>query len=310
MRLATRGSPLAMIQAGLVADALRARGAAVEIVAMRTEGDRRLGARLAEIGGKGLFVREIEEALLDGRADVAVHSLKDLPVDVPEGLILAAFPERAEAQDVLVSRTAGGFAGLPVGARVGTSSPRRRALVLDARPDLAVEPVRGNVETRLGKLAAGGLDAVVLAAAGLARLGLAPAHADVLPVEAFVPAVGQGILGVQARRDDHRTLAWLEELDHPATRAAATAERAFLARLGGSCTTALGAHAVIVRACGDGPVLSLVAAVAREDGTRVLRARGAGAPERAETIGEELAETMLARGAAELAELRPDRWAR
>jgi hydroxymethylbilane synthase len=309
MRLATRGSPLAMVQARLVADALRARGAEVEIIAMRTEGDRRLSARLAEIGGKGLFVREIEAALLDGRADVAVHSLKDLPVDVPDGLTLAAFPERAAPYDVLVSRAGGGLAHLRAGARVGTSSPRRRALALDARPDLAVEPIRGNVETRLGKLD-DGLDAVILAAAGLARLGLAPAHAAALPVEVFVPAVGQGILGVQARKDDHRTLSWLESLDDAATRAAATAERAFLTRLGGSCTTPLGAHAAMARACGDGPVLSMIAVVASEDGARVLRASATGAPERAGTIGQELAETMLARGAADVAGLRPERWSR
>ena len=309
MRLATRSSPLAMVQARLVADALSAHGADVEIVPLRTEGDRRLTARLAEIGGKGLFVREIEEALLDGRADVAVHSLKDLPVETPDGLTLAAFPERAAAHDVLVCRRDGGLGGLRPGARVGTSSPRRRALVLDARPDVAVEPIRGNVETRLARLD-DGLDAVVLAAAGLARLGLEPAHAVALPVEAFVPAVGQGILGVQARKDDHRTLSWLEMIDHPATRAAATAERAFLTRLGGSCTTALGAHAALGRACGDGPVLSVIAAVASEDGAKVLRAGVTGAPERAESLGQELAETLLARGAAEVASLRPERWAR
>ena len=309
MRLATRSSPLAMVQARLVADALRAHGADVEIVPLRTEGDRRLTARLAEIGGKGLFVREIEEALLDGRADIAVHSLKDLPVEVPDGLTLAAFPERGAAHDVLGSRHHGGLAGLHAGARVGTSSPRRRALVLDARSDLAVEPIRGNVETRLARLDAG-LDAVILAAAGLARLGLEPARAVALPVESFVPAVGQGILGVQARKDDHRTLTWLESVDHPATRAAATAERAFLTRLGGSCTTALGAHAVLARACGDGPVLSMIAAVASEDGARVLRARATGAPERAESLGQELAETLLARGAGEVATLRPERWTR
>jgi hydroxymethylbilane synthase len=298
-----------MVQARLVADALRAQGADVEIVPLRTEGDRRLTARLAEIGGKGLFVREIEEALLDGRADFAVHSLKDLPVDVPDGLTLAAFPERGAAHDVLVSRHGGGLAGLRAGARVGTSSPRRRALVLDARPDLAVEPVRGNVETRLARLD-DGFDAVILAAAGLARLGLEPAHAVALSVESFVPAVGQGILGVQARKDDHRTLTWLESVDHPATRAAATAERAFLTRLGGSCTTALGAHAALGRACGDGPVLSMIAAVASEDGVRVLRASATGAPERAESLGQELAETLLARGAGEVATLRPERWTR
>src|SRR5207245_1585983 len=170
----------------------------VEIVPMRTEGDRRAEARLAAIGGKGLFVREIEDALLRGDADVAVHSLKDLPADLPRGLTLAVFPEREDPRDVLVAREAGGLETLPRGAMVGTSSPRRRAIALSLRPDLRVAPIRGNVDTRLVKLQTGEWGAVLLAAAGLRRLGLEPRHATPLAPEVFVPAVGQGVLGVQA----------------------------------------------------------------------------------------------------------------
>ena len=308
MRLATRRSPLALAQAAAVAERLQALGADVEIVPMGTEGDRRLGARLAEIGGKGLFVREIEEAVLAGRAEVAVHSLKDLPAELPDGLALAAFPAREDAHDVLVTKRGGTLETLREGAVVGTSSPRRRALALAARPDLVIEPIRGNVDTRLRKLEAGGLDAVILAAAGLRRLGLAPPHCVALSVDVFVPAVGQGILGLEARKDDHRTLAWLEPLDDPASRAAALAERAFLTRLGASCTTPIAGHAFLERAGGDGPVLAMTGVVLSEDGRRVLRASATGAPERAEAIGHDLAETLLARGAAAITDLRPGRW--
>ena len=187
IRLATRGSALALAQARVVADRLEAGGLRVEIIAMRTEGDRRAEARLAAIGGKGLFVREIEDALLRGDADVAVHSLKDLPADLPRGLILAVFPEREDPRDVVVTREAGGLETLPRGAMLGTSSPRRRAIALSLRPDLSVGPIRGNVDTRLAKLQTGEWDAVLLAAAGLRRLGLEPRHATLLAPEVFVP---------------------------------------------------------------------------------------------------------------------------
>ena len=199
MKLGARGSPLALAQATAVATRLRQLGAEIEIVPMRTEGDRLLEAPLAALGGKGLFVKEIEEALLAGAIDGAVHSLKDLPAESPAGLALGAFPEREDPRDVLVTRTGARFEDLPAGAVIGTSSPRRRALALALRPDLAVEPIRGNVDTRLRKLESGGWDAVLLAAAGLSRLGLAPAHAWPLDPEVWVPAVGQGILAVEVR---------------------------------------------------------------------------------------------------------------
>jgi hydroxymethylbilane synthase len=300
IRVATRGSALALAQACAVADRLRAGGSRVEVVTMRTEGDRLAEARLAAVGGKGLFVREIEEALLRGDADVAVHSLKDLPAELPRGLGLAAFPERADARDVLVARRPLRLAELPPRAVLGTSSPRRRALALALRPDLSVEPIRGNVDTRLRKLASGDYDAIVLAAAGLERLGLTPPHVEVLAPEAFVPAVGQGVLAVEARLDDARTLAALRGLDHRPTRACALAERAFLGRLGASCVTPMAAHA---RLAGDGIVLD--ALVASEDGRTVLRESGNGASDRAEALGVRVADALLARGAAAVVALRP-----
>ncbi len=299
IRLGTRGSALALAQAGTVADLLRAGGEAVELVSVRTEGDRLAEARLATLGGKGLFVREIEEALLDGRVDCAVHSLKDLPAETPAGLTLAAFPPREAPGDVLVTHGEADLDDLAPGAVVGTSSPRRRALVLALRPDLAVEPIRGNVDTRLRKLAEGACDAVVLAAAGLARLGLAPRHVRALDPEAFVPAVGQGILAVEAREADQRVVGLLAALDHAPTRACALAERAYLARLGASCNSPMAAHATL-----RGERLRLTALVASEDGTRILRGEDGGAPEDAARIGRRLAEALLERGAAAVTALR------
>lgn len=297
IRVGTRGSPLALRQATLVADRLRAlpRERAVEIVPMKTSGDHLAHASLGAFGGKGLFVKELEEALLEGRVDVAVHSLKDMPAELPAGLCLVAFPSRDDPRDVLVSRTGGGIPDLPRGATVGTSSLRRRVLLLAARPDLEVEAIRGNVDTRLAKLAAGAWDAVVVAAAGLARLGLAPAHARPLEPDEFLPAVGQGILAIEARSQDRELGALLAGVDDPATRAQAEAERAFLRRLGASCHTPVAAHARVLNGelCLDGLVASL-------DGRRVLRSAATGAAAGAELLGQKLADELLARGAGEI----------
>jgi hydroxymethylbilane synthase len=301
IRLGTRGSPLALAQARSVATVL----GDVELVPMRTEGDRLAEARLAVIGGKGLFVREIEEALLRGDIDFAVHSLKDLPAAPPPGLVLAAFPPRDDARDVLVGRRPVTLATLPHGARVGTSSPRRRALLLSLRPDLCVELLRGNVDTRLRKLASEGWDAIVLAAAGLRRLGLAPEHCESLDPEVFVPAVGQGVLALEARADDRVTLARLARIDHAPTRACAEAERACLARLGASCNTPLAAHARL-----EGATLRLHAVVAGEDGRPLLRVSATASADEAERLGRDLAELLLARGAAEITSLHPAAGAR
>ena len=300
IRLATRGSTLALAQARAVADALTARGARVEIMAIRTEGDRRAEARLAAIGGKGLFVREIEQALLRGDADVAVHSLKDLPAELPAGLTLPIFPEREDPRDVLITREPWTFEELPRGSVIGTSSPRRRALVLALRPDLVVTPIRGNVDTRLGKLAGGEWAGVLLAAAGLRRLALTPRHATTLAPDVFVPAIGQGVLAVQARAADAATLTALSPLDHAPTRVCALAERAFLARLGASCVTPMAAYARHV----NGRVV-MDAVVASEDGGRVLRERREASPTDAESLGRALADALLAHGAAAVVALRP-----
>ena len=273
---------------------------AVEVVPIRTSGDHLASVSLAEVGGKGLFVKEIEEALRDARVEVAVHSLKDLPSEVTKGLVLAAFPEREDPRDVLVRRAPGGFEQLREGAAVGTSSPRRRALALAARPDLKIEPIRGNVDTRLRKLDTEHLDALILAAAGLRRLALTPAHATPLAPDVFVPAVGQGVLALEARADDARTLAALRVLDHRPTRTCATAERAFLARLGASCVTPMAAHARL-----DGATLRMDAVVASEDGRRVLRAAVTGAAETAAALGRRLADDLFARGAADVTALNP-----
>jgi hydroxymethylbilane synthase len=305
IRVGTRGSPLSLAQAALVAQGLRGRGAEVEMVPIRTEGDRLSEARLSERGGKGLFVREIEQALIAGAIDIAVHSLKDVPAERPPGLVLAAFPPREDPRDVLVTRGGGGFDDLPEGALLGTSSLRRRALALAQRPDLMVEPIRGNVDTRLRKLAEGAYDALVLAAAGLRRLGVR-AQACPLAPDVFVPAVGQGILGVEVRSTDGATRRLVETLDDPATRVCALAERAYLGQLGASCTTPVAGHAVLERGP-SGSRLVMTALVASEDGRNILRAEAAGAPEDAEGLGRGLAESLLARGAAEVTALRPGR---
>ncbi|HMH51523.1 MAG TPA: hydroxymethylbilane synthase [Candidatus Acidoferrum sp.] len=307
VRIGTRGSALALAQAGSVAAALREVGARVEIVSMRTEGDRRQDARLADVGGKGLFVREIEKALLARRVDLAVHSLKDLPADTPDGLALAAFPPREDPCDVLVTRTAAGLDELPAGAVIGTSSLRRRALLLAARSDLSVVPLRGNVDTRLAKLASRECDAVVLAAAGLRRLALDPPHVCRLDVETFVPAVGQGILALEIRDGDGAIRDLVAGLNDPLTETCARAERAYLRRLGASCHTPMAAHATLVGLV-ERPRLFMSALVASEDGRQVLRADAGGAPGDAEAIGRGLAELLLERGAEALTPLQPTRW--
>jgi hydroxymethylbilane synthase len=247
---------------------------------------------LADFGGKALFVKEIEEALLAGRVDVGVHSLKDMPVALPAGLILAAFPAREDPRDALVTRAAGGFSALGAGARVGTSSLRRRAMVLARRPDLRTEPIRGNVETRLDKLHSGTCDAVVLASAGLRRLGLSPSHMAPLGVDEFVPAVGQGILAIEARETDREALELLGRLDDTRSRSEALAERAFLSRLGADCHTPVAGHARL-----DGVELMMTGVVASLDGATMLRARASAPSGEAERLGAELADELLAKGA-------------
>lgn len=297
VRIGTRGSPLALRQAREVAERLgRARpGIEVELVAIRTSGDRLAAAHLATVGGKGLFVREIDEALLDGRVDLAVHSLKDLPAERPEGLALVAFPPREDPRDVLVAGGGRTLAALPAGARLGTSSLRRQVQLRARRPDVEVVPIRGNVETRLRKHARGEVDALVLAAAGLRRLGLLGEGMVVLEPDDMLPAIGQGTLGVEARADDAGVGRLAAAVDDAETRLAAVAERAFLEGLGGTCTTPLAAYA---RRVAGG--LCLEAFVATPDGRQWLRDAEIGDPGLPAALGRRLAERLLARGAAEI----------
>ena len=297
LRLGTRGSRLALAQATSVADGLAVLGVETEVVVIRTSGDRLAQVALADFGGKALFVKEIEEALIEHRIDVGVHSLKDVPGILPSGLCLAAFPRREDPRDSLVTRDKGSLRDVPHGATVGTSSLRRRILLLSSRPDLRVEPIRGNVETRLSKLASGTYDALVLAQAGIDRLGLQPAHAIALPVDEFVPAVGQGILGIEMREDATEARELVSRLDDARTRIEALAERAFLGRLGAGCHTPVAGHAHL-----DGEALTVTGLVASLDGSTVLRSSVGGLPSSAESLGEKLAEELLARGARALLE--------
>jgi hydroxymethylbilane synthase len=300
LRIATRRSELALAQARAIGARIEAAlGVRTELVPLVTTGDRLATARLADVGGKGLFVKEIEEALLDGRADAAVHSAKDLPAALAPGLVLAAFPDRADPRDALVCRSRGmRFDELPRGARVGTGSVRRTAQLLAARPDLRVVPLRGNVPTRLRKLEDEGLDAVVLACAGLERLGLAGRIDERLPTALLLPAPTQGILAVEARADSAvaRDLAAISDAE---AGRAALAERAFLACVEGDCRVPV---AALAEPDGSGGlrVLGLVAAL---DGARM--ARGEGQDREPARAGVAAAEAALAAGGAEiLAELR------
>ncbi len=294
LRLGTRGSALALRQSSLVAAELERRGTPVELVTIKTSGDVLTGS-LAAAGGKGLFVKEIEEALLRGEIDVAVHSLKDVPATLPAGLALVATPPRADPRDVLVSPLGVPLADLPAGIRVGTSSLRRRAQVLALRGDLELVEMRGNVDTRLAKLVNGTVDALLLAAAGLDRLGLRPDGLVSLDPKQFVPAIGQGTLALEARADDAVVHAAVQAVDHAPTRAATAAERAFLATIGGDCHTPVGAHADVT----DDRV-AMIALIAEVDGSLVLGDTLEGPVDQAADIGRRLAEALLSRGAADV----------
>jgi hydroxymethylbilane synthase len=304
LRIATRKSQLALWQAEHVATLLRRAhaGLEVELVPIVTQGDRIQDRSLAAIGGKGLFIKELEVALDEQRADIAVHSMKDLPGDLPDGLIIAAVLERADAWDALLTARAARLDDLPRGARVGTSSLRRQAQLLAARPDLRIEPLRGNVDTRLRRLDAGEMDAIVLACAGLIRLGLESRITARLDPTISLPAVAQGVIGIECRGADSRTLELVTVLNHPATRIAMDAERAFAHRLGGSCQSPIAAHAQI-----EGRSLILDGLVAEPDGSRLLRDRQSGSIEDPTALGRLLAERILAAGAGPLLQrLRAD----
>ncbi len=286
LRIGTRGSPLALVQARTVrarlAAALDASEDNIELVIIRTSGDAIQDRPLAEVGGKGLFTKEIEEALLGNRIDLAVHSAKDMPTVSQPGLLLTACLEREDPRDVFISLKAASLAELPQGARLGTASLRRQAIAKRARPDLNVVSLRGNVETRLRKLAEGDVDATLLALAGMKRLGLTQHATCVMTVDEFLPAVAQGAIGIEARANDTRTRGMLARINHADTFTAVACERAFLAELDGSCKTPIGGHATL-----DGDALHFRGLIARPDGTAAHDIAGEGNRVNAIEIGTE-----------------------
>ena len=294
LRLGTRASLLAQWQANWVTEQLRQRGLEIELVHITTHGDQQQTAT-GPVAGTGLFTKEIQRELLDGRIDLAVHSLKDLPTEAVPGLILAAVPERAPVADALVSVRFESLERLPPGAGVGTGSLRRRAQLLNHRPDLQMRDIRGNVNTRLRKLREGQFDAVVLAQAGLARLRLMEHVRQILPLELLLPAVGQGALGIEARADDEAAREALAGLDNPLTHAAVTAERAMLAALHGGCMAPIAAWGRI-----EGERLVLTGRVLDPEGKQKLEAVEGGLPGEALALGRSVAGLLLQQGAAEL----------
>jgi hydroxymethylbilane synthase len=299
IRIATRRSKLAMWQAEHVQALLRAAhpDLAVELVPMSTQGDRVLDRALAEVGGKGLFVKELEVAMMDGRADIAVHSMKDVPSELPPGFAIVAVLPRANPLDAFISRKYASFTDLPQGARVGTSSPRRQSQLKHARPDLQLELLRGNVETRLRRLDEGELHAILLACAGLERLGIAHHVTEQLSLDLSLPAVGQGVIGIECRADDARSRAALHALHHAESFTRLVAERAFAATLGGSCHSPIAAHAAL-----EGDTLTVRGYIGAPDGSETYRDRLSGPAAQAETLGRELARRMQAAGAEPLLE--------
>jgi len=295
LRIGTRASPLARWQANWVASRLRDLGFEVELVPITTAGDQHQQGAIGNIGTQGVFTKEIQRALLDNHVDLAVHSLKDLPTGEVPGLALAAVPKRAPVSDVLVSRKYSSFDNLPSGARIGTGSLRRRAQLLYWRPDLVMLDVRGNVDTRLRKLDEGQYDALILAAAGLERLGLAGQITQVLPLPQFLPAVGQGALGLENRADDRRCREYLARLDDPDTHAAVLAERAMLARLQGGCLAPIAAWGRR-----EGMRLVLAGRVLHRSGTEKLEAAIDSEPADAVALGTRVAQALIDQGAMAL----------
>ena len=306
----TRSSQLALWQADFVIGELRKRypDLAIEKLLMTTKGDKILNTPLAKIGGKGLFTKELETAMLAGEIDIAVHSLKDMPVMVPEGLVITAVTERADAGDALVSQRYGSFGALPEGAKVGTSSLRRRAQLLHARPDLQIVDLRGNVNTRLRKLEEENFDGIILACAGLKRLGFGGRIRQVLPQSLCLPAVGQGALAIESRIDDRETRELLSFLDDGITRACTAAERGFLATVEGGCQVPVGVYAQPVdnadiledAHAGKAEAIRVEAVIASLDGRKLFRDSVEGAADEAENLGISLANKLLDMGGREI----------
>jgi len=297
IRIATRKSQLALWQAEHVAARLKTHhpGLEVELVTMSTQGDRVLDSPLAKIGGKGLFVKELEQSMLRGEADIAVHSMKDVPVDLPEGLYIAVILEREDPCDAFVSGQFALLEELPQGVRVGTSSLRRRCQLAEMRPDLEIIDLRGNVNTRLAKLDSGDYDAIILASAGLKRLGMEARIREVLPAQLMLPAIGQGAIGIECRQGDRRVEDLIAPLDDERTHIRVKAERAMNARLHGGCQVPIAGYDEI-----DHGVIVLRGLVGRPDGTEVVHGVISGRPQDAEEMGTVLAEDLLSRGADEI----------
>ena len=295
--IGTRGSKLALWQAEHIAGRIRARYPEIEVTLKKivTTGDKILDVPLAKIGGKGLFTKELENAMLSGEIDLAVHSLKDMPTELPEGLILAAITTRADASDAFVSLRYKSLDALPQGAKVGTSSLRRRAQILKYRPDLQTIDLRGNLDTRIKKLENQEMDAIILATAGLKRLGLEQYITQIRPIEICLPAVGQGALAIETRQADAEVLSVLEFLNDSETIAAVTAERAYLREVQGGCQVPVGVHGEV-----NGDQLLLEATILKIDGTREVRERICGCCSEAEELGIKLAQKMLAAGGKEI----------
>lgn len=297
IRIGTRGSPLALAQSNWVRERVEAyhSGVKIELVRIKTRGDKILDSPLSLVGGKGLFVKEIEDALSRGEVDAAVHSMKDVPFELPAGLGLRVFPEREDPRDVLVSARGEPFGLLPKGAGVGTSSLRRGAQVLSLRPDLKVRSIRGNVETRLSKLETGEVDAVLLAAAGMRRLGLEGRITQFLSISELLPAMGQGALGLEMRLDDEKTWDIFRFLNHENTEVCVRAERALLEGLEGGCQVPIAGHAVL-----DEGVLTLRGLVAELDGSVVISDEASGDPSAPEELGHRVARTLIDAGAGQI----------
>ncbi len=295
IRIGTRSSQLALWQSNWVAGQLRQHGAIVELIEITTSGDIQQTGPIAAVGLQGVFTKEVQAAVLADEADIAVHSLKDLPTEQVAGLVLGAVPERENVADALVASSAKTLAELSLGARVGTGSLRRQSQIKHLRPDLEVVGIRGNVDTRLRKLDDGEYDAILLAAAGLRRLGWADRITELLEPPQMLPAVGQGALGIECREDDQEVLELLNHLDHPETHQATAAERSMLALLHGGCSVPVGGWGRI-----ENEKLALDGLVANLDGTQVLKATASGALADAEQIGQQVAEQLLALGAAEI----------
>lgn len=296
LRIGTRGSALALWQARSISEALRGiAGVESELVIVKTSGDKFQQKSFSEIGTKGVFIKELEDALLERRVDLAVHSMKDVPTEIPNGLMIAAICKRQDVRDALLSTSGASLERLPAGARVGTSSLRRKSQLLYVRSDLQIRDLRGNVDTRIEKLKRGDYDAIVLAKAGLDRLGLSANITEVLSTDVCLPAAGQGAIGIEARADDAETLEILAKLNDAETRSGVEAERAVLAGLEGGCQVSIGAWGRV-----ESGKLVLEVAVLSPDGAQRMREKNWGAPEDAVPLGERLAAKMLEQGAAAL----------